>query len=67
MTTLIMTADRIGLTVNGWFKRLEAKNARRAQVKKTIKELSNLTDRELNDIGINRYDIPRIAGETRYV
>jgi uncharacterized protein YjiS (DUF1127 family) len=57
-----MTADRIGLTINDWFKRLEAKHARRAQARKTIKELSNLSDRELRDIGINRYDIPRIAG-----
>ena len=28
------------------------------------KELSQYTDRELNDIGISRSDIPRIARET---
>lgn len=27
----------------------------------TIRELSMLTDRELNDIGISRYDIPFVA------
>lgn len=31
--------------------------------KKTIDELSKLTDRELSDIGISRCDIPRIAKE----
>lgn len=29
--------------------------------RRTIKELSFLTDRELNDIGISRCDIPEIA------
>jgi uncharacterized protein YjiS (DUF1127 family) len=33
----------------------------REQAKKAHKELSRLTDRELNDIGINRGDIRRIA------
>lgn len=37
---------------------------RRAQnYKKTVKELSNLTDRELLDMGISRYDIEHIAKE----
>lgn len=29
-------------------------------------ELNSLTDRELSDLGINRYDIPRIIFETTY-
>ena len=28
---------------------------------RTMSELSGMTDKELKDIGINRYDIPRIA------
>lgn len=32
-----------------------------AKIKSTIKELQMLTDRELNDIGITRADIPFIA------
>lgn len=28
---------------------------------RNLRELSNLTDRELHDIGINRTDIPRVA------
>jgi uncharacterized protein YjiS (DUF1127 family) len=35
----------------------------REKTRKTIQELSALTDRELNDIGINRGDISRIAHE----
>ena len=35
----------------------------RAKAKQTIKELRALSDKELNDIGIARYDIERIAYE----
>ena len=34
---------------------------RKAVIKQTIKELSNMSDKDLDDIGINRYDIPFIA------
>lgn len=30
----------------------------------SAKELERLTDRELDDIGISRYDIPRIAAQS---
>ena len=64
MTALIMTADRIGLhSVAEWFKRLNASLAHRAKVNSTIKELSKLSDRELNDIGISRGEIYSIAME----
>lgn len=32
-------------------------------VKKTVKQLNELTDRELRDIGLSRYDIELIAKE----
>lgn len=64
MTALIMTADKIGLhSVAEWFKRLNASLAHRAKVNSTIKELSKLSDRELNDIGISRGEIYSIALE----
>ena len=64
MTTLIYTADTIGLTgLANWFKKINAKLAHRARVNSTIKELSKLSDRELNDIGISRGDIWAIAHE----
>lgn len=34
---------------------------RRAAYRQTVKELSSLQDRELNDIGISRADIHRLA------
>jgi len=33
------------------------------RVRQTRNELMSLTDKELRDIGINRADIPRIAGK----
>ena len=57
-----MAADTIGLTgLASWFKKIKAKLAYRAQVRQTIKDLSRLTDYELNDIGIARGDIRNIA------
>jgi uncharacterized protein YjiS (DUF1127 family) len=42
------------------------KQLRRSRYNRTFKELSRLTDRELNDIGISRYDIERISrGDAR--
>ena len=68
MTTLIMTADKIGFkSLADWFKKLSAEMEYNRQVKATIKELSKLTDKELNDIGITRGDIYSIAhGSTDY-
>lgn len=40
------------------------KNA--VEERKTYNELNRLTNRELNDIGINRSDIRNIARQTRY-
>ena len=39
-----------------WLKRQE-------KARNTVRELSNLTDRDLSDIGISRCDIHRIAKE----
>ena len=62
MTALIITADKIGLpSLADWFKRLQAKLAHRAQINKTVKQLSALSDRELWDIGIGRGDIYNVA------
>lgn len=66
MTALIMTADTIGLRkLASWFKRLNAQLEHNRKVRSTIKELSALTDRELNDIGISRGDIWSIAHEDK--
>jgi uncharacterized protein YjiS (DUF1127 family) len=66
MTTLIMTADRFGLRdLARWLKELNAKLEYNRAARSTIKQLSKLTDRELNDIGIARGDIYGVAyGDT---
>jgi len=64
MTALIMTADKIGLhSVAEWFKRLQASIAREKLARQTIKELSRLSDRELNDMGLSRGNIYSVAYE----
>ena len=64
MTSLIMTADKIGLhSLAEWFKKIARELEQARAVRSTIKELSKLTDRELNDIGISRGDIYAIAHE----
>ena len=62
MTTLIATADTIGLSgVAAWLKELNAKRIERAAINRTMKQLSALSDRELWDIGISRGDIYNVA------
>lgn len=34
--------------------------------RRTVRELEKMTDRELQDIGITRYDIENLARETAY-
>ena len=43
------------------FKDYMAYRARQAQIKETVRELSRLTDHELNDIGFARGDILSVA------
>ena len=65
MTSLIMTADKIGLPgVANWFKKQIAKYKHHRQAQITIKELSRLSDRVLNDVGLTRGDIYTVAHGT---
>ena len=50
-------------TIIAFFKNINKALDHRATVNQTIKELSSLTDKELNDIGIARGDIWSIAHE----
>nr|WP_084513959.1 DUF1127 domain-containing protein [Salipiger mucosus] len=42
---------------------MTARVSQRRAYRRTARELSSLTDRELNDIGVNRGDIARIADQ----
>jgi uncharacterized protein YjiS (DUF1127 family) len=62
MTTLINTATWIGLpSFAGWLKKLSVKLKARKLANQTVKELSRLSDRELNDMGIHRGMIRSLA------
>ena len=60
MSTL--TRVELGLPdIAGWLKNIRKKMQHSRDVKTTINELSKLSDRELNDMGISRCDIKYIA------
>ena len=63
MTTLVAnTFEIVGLNgIANFFKNLGAELQRRRNIKQTYKALSNLTTRELDDIGISRGEIWHIA------
>ena len=63
MTTIVAnTFETIGLNgIANWFKNLNAELQRRKNIKHTIKQLSALSNRELNDIGLARGDIWHVA------
>jgi uncharacterized protein YjiS (DUF1127 family) len=63
MTTIVAnTFEIVGLNgIANFFKNLGAELQRRRNIKHTIKTLSALSNRELNDIGLARGDIWHIA------
>ena len=66
MTTLVAnTFEMVGLnSIADYFRRLGAEFKRRRNIRLTIKELSRLTNHELNDIGLSRCDIKFIATQS---
>jgi len=67
MTAAIVSAPQAG---SSWIARFlenrRAEIARRAVFKRTLRELSNLSQRELMDIGIAPSEIRRIAYQAAY-
>ena len=61
MTTLTMAAGTSLSGVANWIKKINAKMENRKAVRQAVKDLSALTDYELNDIGISRGDIRAVA------
>lgn len=67
--TLTQTAHSeraAGTGIMGLFVRLQEARARRAVYRQTVAELSNLSNRELEDLGIHRSMIARIAAEAAW-
>ena len=61
MTTSTMTAVTSGSSIATWVKSLIAKYKQHRQIQETIRQLSALSNRELNDMGIGRGDIYAVA------
>ena len=70
MTTIAQTRARSVSTfadgVVALFREWSDALARRAAYHRTRSELSGLTDRELDDLGLSRWDIDRIARQSVY-
>jgi uncharacterized protein YjiS (DUF1127 family) len=47
-------------------KSVQETAARRALYRRTIRELNLLSDRDLMDLGVSRWDIPALAREAAY-
>jgi uncharacterized protein YjiS (DUF1127 family) len=62
-TTNIAPAAPAARGLRGFIAGIKTGMARHAVYRKTYKELADLTDRDLSDIGISRADISRIATE----
>ena len=68
MTALaIRTATWVGLPgLANWFKNLNQKLKQRRLERQTYNELSSLSDRDLQDLGISRTDIRSISNGNFY-
>lgn len=65
MTSLVMAGGNFSLkSIAQFFVSLNEKRIHRNQVRETIKQLSALSDRELNDMGLTRGDIYSVAHGT---
>jgi uncharacterized protein YjiS (DUF1127 family) len=61
-----MTALDIGHQTEGEFEmNIRQKLAQFAQYQQTVRELSALDNRQLNDLGISRFDIKAVARAAR--
>lgn len=65
MTTITSTKtiSNTGMTF-GLFNAIETYFANRAVYNKTVRELSRLSERELEDLGLNRADIHGVARQS---
>ena len=65
MTTMVVNAFNWD-SFASWYKNKKAAWAKDRAYRETVKELNQLSDKELRDIGITRGDIDSIAMETYY-
>ncbi|MGB1235744.1 MAG: DUF1127 domain-containing protein [Planktomarina sp.] len=66
MTEVQNTLGSVHVGVTGLFANLQDAFAKRRLYNQTLNELQNLNDRELDDLGLSRYNIKSVAYETAY-
>ncbi|NOD36996.1 MULTISPECIES: DUF1127 domain-containing protein [unclassified Ruegeria] len=68
MTTATLTHSGFGFSarIANMIERMKTARARAAEYQRTYRELQNLTNRELDDIGVRRCDIADIAHKHVY-
>ncbi len=59
---------RVGMMdrLNAWMETLGERRKRNVLYRRTLAELSSLTDRDLADLGVHRSEVHRIAHEAAY-
>ena len=66
MTTLILSQNiftNVYNSIQDFIAKVSKRKAKVKLVRNTVKQLNGLTDRELRDIGLSRYDIEMVAKE----
>ena len=66
MTTLILSQNiftNVYNSIQDFIVKVSKRKAKVKLVRNTVKQLNGLTDRELRDIGLSRYDIEMVAKE----
>ena len=66
LTHTARTERAAGTGFMGMIARLQEARARRAVYRQTVAELNSLSNRELDDLGLNRSMITRIATEAAW-